>query len=194
MICIFSDSHARMFASDEGLFEICTGQSYTAYGLPTHADALQQRLEHAKGRKIWFGYGEIDCRFQIFNQHIKNGTPLDIEIDKVVFGYLDYITALIGQGYDISIVSVVPAQREAFHSADPISTDIGNGGTHIERRYITEMLNIKLRRECFRRVIPYIDIYHYLVDPHDGFNRADMVMDGMHYGYIGHLLKEVGLL
>jgi hypothetical protein len=183
-----------MFASDDGLFEICAGKSITAYGLLTHNDFLLPILERVKGKKIWFGYGEIDCRFQIFDQHTKNGTPLDIEIDKVVFRYLDYVTSLIERGYDISIVSVVPAQREAFHGGDPLSDTSGNGGTHIERRYITEMLNIKLRRECFRRGIPYIDIYHYLVDPLDGFNREDMVTDGMHYGYIGHILQEAGLI
>lgn len=194
MICIFSDSHSCMFVSDDGLFEVKAAQSFTAYGLPTHADVLLPRLKSVKGRKIWFGYGEIDCRFQIFNQHINNGTPLDIEIDKVVYRYLDYVSLLIEQGYDISIVSVVPAQREAFHGSDPLSDNSGNGGTHIERRYITEMLNSKLRLVCFRRGIPYIDIYHYLVDPLDGFNRADMMKDSMHYAYIGHLLKEVGVI
>jgi hypothetical protein len=183
-----------MFASDDGLFEICVAKSITAYGLASHNDFLLPGFELVKGRKIWFGYGEIDCRFQIFNQHVKNGTPLDIEIDKVVFKYLDYVTSFIGQGYDISIVSVVPAQREPFHGIDPRSNDPGNGGTHIQRRYITEMVNSKLRLECFRRGIPYIDIYHYLVDPLDGFNREDMVTDGMHYGYIGHILQEAGLI
>ena len=68
------------------------------------------------------------------------------------------------------------------------------GEETIDIPYIVETFNKKLKESCSKRNIVFIDIYSYLVDPKDGFNRQDLTDDGYHYRYIGDLvIKKLNL-
>jgi len=104
---------------------------------------------------------------------------------------LDYVEVLIKDGYNISIVSVVPSCRTEQikpEAREPLFPP--NSGTDQERKYIVETFNKKLKADCERREIVFIDIYEFLVDPEDGFNDRNRAQDGYHYKYIGDLVIE----
>ena len=55
---------------------------------------------------------------------------------------------------------------------------------------ITNVFNAKLKYVCAKKQIPFLDIYHLLVDYRDGMNRQDWFVDETHYHYIGDLVIE----
>ncbi len=163
-------------------------------------------------------FGEIDARYRISAEHKKTEKSIGQVVDSVVKNYLDYVEKF--KEYRIFVVSVVPTVRTGkwerilesskiklnSHSGGwlfPTRIDISSEeketpifvvhGVDVERRYITEILNAKLKLECTKRKIPFIDLYPLLVDV-DGFNNPDLLRqnpkDGLHYGYIGDLVLD----
>ena len=180
-IYIFSDSHNVMFSdrlywgedfvfkyrdhTEDSIFKTRMGASFTAHSLHTHDAEIREALKGLENNKVWFCYGEIDCRAYISDQHVKNETSVEEETEKVVFNYWHYVDDLKKNGYNnISIVSIVPTYREGGSKAAAV------------RKHITETFNSRLKHHCNDSGIDFIDIYHLLVDPEDGFNRHDMLL------------------
>jgi hypothetical protein len=192
-----------VYGPDDVIFKSIPFGSHPAYVVCDNDNVVQKALEDTiKGKEIWFVFGEIDTRYQIFHQHKAKGIRLDEAIDITVTRYLNYVSALRVSGHNIGIVSADPAIRAEL--IDTESTMIRhNDATDQDRIYITEAFNSKLKLECSYRDIPFIDIYYWLVDPRDNQSRKDLlnlhyipekaragILEGMHYRYLGDLVIE----
>jgi len=191
MIYVMGDSHVTMLAN-EGVFELLCSESFTAFSLHEKDKKIRESLIGIdKEAIILFVYGEIDCRYRIFYCSSSKKIGLDLIIDNTVQSYLDYVDILRKEQNNVWVLSVVPTQKYGGPTrGDPVFTlPNGDGGGDEDRRYITEVLNSKLKYECFKRNIPFIDIYCGLVGK-DGFNRKEKTRDGMHYKYVGDIVLE----
>lgn len=204
IIYLLGDSHIRMLDSKEAgdfdrdiLFKMLWGASFTAYSLDSHKDEILAALSKAdKSNWIIMVYGEIDCRYRIYYHHQTGNIPMDVVVENTVCNYFDFIQHLNSLGYKICVSSVMPTMRVGgLWMGDPLQTlEHGHGGSDEDRRYITEVLNAKLKHRCWKLEIPYLNLYPYLVDPIDGLTRDDMAYserDHMHYRYIGDLAVKV---
>jgi hypothetical protein len=221
-IYIVSDSHGMMFHSGYYLdqndfltkdnnevkefngvsFILRPRGSHTAYNLRAHDEFIRTALIDCSNQdEIWLLFGEIDVRYHIFWHHLTDDIPIDHSIDNSVIRYIDYISDL-RQSYNIKVVSITPTCRINERFQD-YTKGISTGGTMIDRRYMTEVFNAKLKYESQKRNIPFIDIYDLLVDPRDGFCKLDWMRpctypeeamkgekDLIHYWFIGDKVVE----
>lgn len=169
-----------------------------AYSLAKHDEVIMKELEATPfkdGDEMWFIFGEIDVRFHIFYWHQVLEITLDQSIENVVTKYIGYVIKLRQLEYNIQIVSVVPPQPNPSPFYNDPTLEIknpvrGKGITVEDRVYMTETLNRRLKEECDNNEIPFRDVHPYLVDPVTRCNVPEMTRDGMHYYYIGDLIKK----
>jgi len=173
----------------------------TAYSLQEQDAAIREllsSLDFKPGDEMWFVFGEIDVRFQVYYQHQQLGIPLDQSIEDMTTRYTNYVKTLVDLGYPIKIVSITPTQFKGVPDSNGLSQCLhllnpmrGEGITLEHRIYMTEELNKRLWRKCFKLGIGFIDLYPYLVDPDTGCIRMDLTKDnGMHCYYIGDWVIE----
>lgn len=204
-IYVYGDSHRTMFGKSTPFkniyaieppgasvnFRVFSFGANSAWGL-YREDIWNRRIMDQfteKGDEIWFVFGEIDGRAYINKRHVEKNITVDESIDTVVKSYLDYVEILIGDGYNISVVSVVPPCRTEQiepHARGPVFPL--HSGTDAERKHIVETLNKRLEEDCLKRKITFVDIYRFLVDPKDGHNNRKLMADGYHYKYVGNLI------
>ena len=207
-VYVIGDSHNRMVSSEiyrndihpvlphgQVVYKVLLGDSWTAYSLPSREQEVREALSKSElGAVVLSLYGEIDCRFYIFNRHIWNGSSLDAEIDQVVNNYIPLMRTLRFEGHNMVVVSVVPPQRIVGQAMDPAGQP-GGGGLNEDRRYITEVLNSKLKYACHEQGVPFLDLYHLQVDTTDGYNRPELLWprpeETMHYRYMGKEVEEI---
>ena len=204
-IYVYGDSHRAMFGigtrfknvyaieppGTEINFRVLSFGANSAFGLYKEDIWNRKILDQftKKGDEIWFVFGEIDGRAYINRKHVEEGISVEESIDIVIKSYLDYVEVLIKDGYNISIVSVVPPCRTEQikpHARGPVFPL--HSGTDAERKYIVETFNQRLKEDCLKRKIVFVDIYKFLVDPNDGYNNRELATDGYHYKYVGDLV------
>lgn len=114
-------------------------------------------------------YGEIDCRCHIGRQ-LQKGRDLKEIVDTLV---LNYVNAILQYGFRHVIVLAVPPPvpiKEFEERNGPITHHLPMVGSDQERLLYTTMVNNKLRDECQKNSL-------YFIDPFDSYKREDGMMD-----------------
>lgn len=172
----------------------------TAYNLIEHDSTVKEILASIPfnfNDEMWFVFGEIDIRFNVFYQHQELKITLEKSIELLAAKYTKYVRTLTDLGYPVKIVSVIPTQRNPVpHRYDPLKNLSmlnpmrGNGITIADRVYITECLNSKIRYKCSKLGIGFIDVYPLLVDTDGCIDPSKTFDNGMHGYYIGDLVID----
>jgi len=125
-------------------------------------------------------FGEIDSRC-IINPRIVNGENEDDVINSLV---LNFINTIINSNHKIFwILSITPP---VYKNVDSENTGFPFRGKDEERSRYTKKMNTKLRMECERLHIPFVDVYDYYTDEL-GMLREEIIKDYVHIGDSGYV-------
>ncbi len=187
-IITIGDSHSQrcfedhpVIADSTRLFGCNKLDGRTAYNIARHDRRIRKILTRAGDRHLIFVFGEVDVRIHIKYQHRKRGLATTALIRETAERYTDYVAGLRMEGYRIHVFNVVPtgdfstpeALRWRRRLAYPFLA------SRVERTRYTEEMNRCLAACCRERAIPFIDIYHCLVDD-SGLRRPELVYDFSH--------------
>lgn len=187
-IAAIGDSHSlRCFENHEHIADstAITGvnklDGKTAYKLPDHDRRVRKVLAPVADKHLIFSFGEVDVRLHIRYQEERTGISAATLLQRTAERYTDYVAELRLQGFDIHIFNVVPTGE--FHGPQfekwksgltyPFTT------SYRERQQYTLELNRLYRYCCHRKNIPFVDIYHLLIDK-DGNRKRELVYDFSH--------------
>ena len=179
MIHVFGDSHADGFNGHSGYVAHIVGRC-TAYNLINPNSTTQGGVKignivsklDAK-HYLLFVFGEIDCRVHIYQKYMEHNQehPLTKYITDTVTRYLDYVEQYKPR---VIIGNIPPAGYEGNAFNYPFY-----GDPNI-RAYINYKYNESLEKECNRRDIPFVSIYHETVLS-DGLADKRYLRDSIHY-------------
>jgi len=153
----------------------------TAYKVKDHDDRVRRVIAPLKNKHIIFSFGEVDVRIHLRYQHEKTGRPLTTLIEETARRYTFYVSLLRLEGYDIHVFNVIPTGDYS----GPQFTAWRRGlvypfkASFAERQSYTLQLNERYRHYCRKLRIPFIDIYHHLVDAR-GRRKKELVYDFSH--------------
>lgn len=193
------DSHSRRCFEDHDQIadsRVLAGHNKldgkTAYNLARHEKKLLRILSPLREKELIFCFGEVDVRLHIKYKHQQLGTPIDQLIEKTAQRYTSYVHELRKAGYRIHIFNVVPTGDFLGEEAEKWKQGLSYpfNASFEERSDYTEKLNRAYALCCKDLQIPFIDIYHYLVDD-QGRRRQDLVFDFAHINNsCGYLVLE----
>ena len=112
------------------------------------------------GSRVMFCFGEIDCRYHIFNQAREQNREFEEIVDDCVQHYFDFIKEVKAKGYEVLVWAVIPSARD-FGYYDPFYPRMG---TCAERNELTRCFNGKLKNLLDSESIKMISIFNQLVD------------------------------
>lgn len=152
-IHIIGDSHSLSF---EGAGVSCHWMGATSAmnmwkNHKLHMEILQKCNTYDS--YFWFGFGEIDCRIEIYNWSQETGVPEYVLINNTVDCYLNYL-ASIKVYAKISVLAVPPQGWEE---------NIYNYKFYADRKHrqeITDLFNVTLERSCWEQGLKFIDIWY----------------------------------
>jgi len=182
------DSHSRRcFEGNDRIADsrVLAGQNKmdgkTAFNLARHEKRLMRILEPLKGKELIFCFGEVDIRLHIKYKHQQLGSPIDQLIETTAVRYTSYVSQLRQAGHRIHIFNVVPTGDYRGAEAEKWKQGLSYPFTasHGERSSYTEKLNAAYGQHCKELRIPFIDIYHHLVDE-EGKRKEELVFDFAH--------------
>lgn len=137
------------------------------------------------GYTVIYCYGYHDVQYRIFQQ-VERGRDLEEILTTLIDNYLAVLdfnqrTFKVGS----CVYSVLPPPpRDVYVSPQPYV------GTPEQRAQVTARLNARLREECQKRQIPFLDVYSRCVDP-EGLIRPDLTRDGLHLHNTALLQEEL---
>lgn len=102
---------------------------------------------------FWFGFGEIDCRIEIYNWSQKTGVPEYVLINNTIDCYLNYLASI--KIYIKLAVLAVPPQG--------VEENIYGYEFYADRKHrqeITDLFNATLERCCWEQRLKFIDIWY----------------------------------
>jgi len=138
-------------------------------------DDIISRLDR-KRDVVLMVFGEIDARIHIYYQHEKQGKKKSINqlIDDTVADYMGKIARIKDSGIDTCVYGITPASRMKENTFNyPFY------GTPDQRSRISRSFNEKLKNDCQRRHIPFIDIQS-VAATEDGFIKDEYRLDEIH--------------
>ena len=187
-IFAIGDSHSRRcFEHNDSIADSRVLVGYnkldgkTAYNLERHEKKLLRILQPLREKELIFCFGEVDIRIHIKYKHQQTGVPVQKLIERTAARYLSYVSRLRQQGYRIHVFNVVPTGDYRGAEAEKWKKRLSYPftATYEERTDYTLKINQCYRRHCQELHIPFIDIYHYLVDG-KGRRREELVFDFAH--------------
>lgn len=180
-ICVIGDSHHISFTGI-GIFVCHHLGPKLAYNIHNQNSQIQTIIKSEQANDIIFCFGEIDCRYHIYNIHKKQNIPLIDVIENVVDRYTLYISQL----NDITkyIVNIVPTGTQTNIYNIEFFSDIE------QRTQITLEFNCKLKEYCQLRNIIFLDVYDQLIDE-NGYKLKKLVTDDVHItNEFGKLIQQ----
>jgi hypothetical protein len=206
MIHVVGNSHVNTFSNcpfvsrgevKNDVFKLHHIGALTAkYMLRKYSNKINGVLKHIqKGSHIIPMAGEVDCRFHIPLQATRQKKNDEAMVSEFMKGYMEVFDYLISLGYKPIAFGTHPSTTED-HDMSNIMRPIHSS---MERRNgISILWNEQLEQEAYTRNIPFISIYHYLVN---GSNKTNMkyYLDYCHlnsslvFEFILMELKKIGL-
>jgi hypothetical protein len=176
------NSHARTFKLQPGMIAHVISAA-TAHNLAKENSTTSSRkrlfdsLSRVNRRRdaVIMVFGEVDCRFHIYYQYMKNEKKLTIEelIDHTISNYGKVLTELKDKGFHLYVCSVVPASWREHSTAYPFY------GSPDMRSRITRIFNNKLQILCTENGICFIDMYKPAADD-NGLIKPEYKLDDIH--------------
>jgi hypothetical protein len=176
------NSHARVFRFQPGMVAHVISAA-TAHNLAKENSTTNSRkrlfdsLSRVNRRRdaVIMVFGEVDCRFHIYYQYMKNEERLTIEelIDHTISNYGKVLIELKDKGFQLYVCGVVPASWREHSTAYPFY------GTPDMRSKITRIFNDKLQVFCIENGIRFIDMYEPAADD-DGLIKREYKLDDIH--------------
>jgi hypothetical protein len=152
-IHIIGDSHSLSF---EGSGAACHWLGATPAMNVWKTNKLISQIfkdNNAYDNVFWFGFGEIDCRIQVYNWNQITGVPEYVLINNTIDCYLNYLASIKIQA-KISVLAVPPQGLEE---------NLYNYEFYADRKHrqeITDLYNTTLERRCWEQGIKFIDIWY----------------------------------
>jgi hypothetical protein len=125
---------------------------------------------------FYFGYNDIQ-------KNIIKHSVNEIELNTLIIEYIQYILKLK------DIFKINPIISCIYPNSRIDSIGLNCYGTHVQRKYYTELANKYLKNECNQFNISYLDIYNYIVDD-DGFIKKELTTDNIHLDYNNNELRD----
>ena len=176
------DSHARVFGSQAGMISHVISAA-TAHNLDKQNSTTGSRkrlfealaLINCRRDVVIMVFGEVDCRFHIYYQYMKNNEEFTLEelIDHTISNYGKVLRELKEKGVKLCACGVVPASWREHITAYPYY------GTPDIRSGITRIFNSKLQLLCIENGIFFIDMYGVATDS-SGLIKPEYALDGIH--------------
>lgn len=173
------------------------GTWHTAGNLLMYWAGFPDRLQHiandialVPGDVLVFSCGEIDVRFCIRKQTVKQGVDYHTVIERLVAAYLDRVVEVDAHGATKAVLGVSPPAPGKF--GEPHDPDVTDG----QRVAYTLTLNAILREGCSLRGLPFIDLYPEVVGP-DGLLPLELSDGWTHFvdaTVTRRVLKRLGLI
>ncbi len=153
----------------------------TAFNIERHEKKLMRILVPLQDKELIFCFGEVDVRLHIKYKHQQLGISVEQLIDATAEKFISYIANLRTKGFSIHIFNVIPTGDFLGAAAEKWKKGLQYPftATYKERTYYTELLNDAYAVNCKKLQVPFIDIYHNLVDE-TGKRRKELVFDFAH--------------
>lgn len=119
-------------------------------------------------------FGEIDCRVHIVSQAHKQNVSIEKIVRNTINRYLEFITELKKQNFNLIICGVLPTT-----TLQSTNMDFPTSGTIEERTQATLLFNKGLKAICENGNIQYLSIYDYVINT-NGFMNEYYFIDGYH--------------
>jgi hypothetical protein len=138
-------------------------------------------LGQLQDKELIFCFGEVDVRLHIKYKHQQLGIPVEQLIDATAEKYISYIANLRSRNFSIHVFNVIPTGDFQGTAAEKWKKGLHYPftATYEERKHYTELLNAAYAVNCNKLQVPFIDIYHKLVDE-TGKRRKELVFDFAH--------------
>ncbi|MCC6405318.1 MAG: SGNH/GDSL hydrolase family protein [Candidatus Yanofskybacteria bacterium] len=183
MIHCIGDSHANFFSGWDAMGPAFPRRSFgrlpffRSYRLgPVLAYSLHREGTTNRGRENLFAildrlpagsrvllcFGEIDCRAHLLRQAEQKNRPIEEVVRDCVEKYFSVFEELQRKGFAPIAWGVTPST--AVTVTDPAYPTYG---TCAQRNAITRLFNTTLAGHCRSAGIPFVSIYHELVDAND---------------------------
>jgi len=182
------DSHSRRCFENHPLIadsRVLAGHNKldgkTAFNIERHEKKLMRILTPLRNKELILCFGEVDVRLHIKYKHQQLGIPVEQLIDATAHKYISYVAKLRNKGFSIHVFNVVPTGDFLGEEADKWKKGLQYPftATYEERTYYTELLNGAYAVNCTELQVPFIDIYHNLVDE-TGRRKKELVFDFAH--------------
>jgi hypothetical protein len=140
-----------------------------------------------KGSYILLCYGEIDCRVHLLKQSIKQNIKLKLVVDDCVDKYFSVIKEVDKLGYRVLVWGVIPSTKFKIEYQE-----FPTYGTNFQRNKVTGLFNERLKMNCDRYQMPFLDITNFLLNA-DGTTNMNMYSDPIHISSktIPYILSEI---
>jgi hypothetical protein len=207
MIHVIGDSHVCFFNGVDGiatqypeneLFKTYRLGAPIAYNLSKFNTMYKAREQIAKilpkislKDSLLFCFGEIDCRYHIKNQSIKQNKNINEIIIDCVNRYVNAIKELNILNHKVGVWGpIASTYLEEICS----SKDCWIKGSPLERNIISLIFNDCLQKKCKEENIHFISIFKDLILPNNNTN-TNYYMDAIHLSQkamplITHLFKD----
>ena len=188
-LLVLGDSHVQYFnfAATQGLFEPFNYQSCRVTG--TTAAGLTNPNSFTAARPLFLSFleqwpkdshvvlhlGEVDCGILVWVRSQKNGTPVEIEIERSVESYMHFVDELLASGRTRIILTsaTVPTINDNDHAGEIISMRRkAVSASQRERTDVTIRFNERLASEAERRRLVFADARNEVIDPISGLGYA----------------------
>jgi hypothetical protein len=186
MIHVVGDSHVCFFNGSDGITDMYpyahSNPPFKTYRLGA---LLAYNLEEynigsfisnlPKTDSILFSFGEIDCRYHIKNQSIKQSVSVETIIANCVDRYIAAITKL-NSNHKVGVwgpPATTLLEEKDSNSQCPIK------GDHLERNRITRLFNIYLKSKALEVGVAFFSIFDDLL-AEDGSTNPFYYADSIH--------------
>ncbi len=142
---------------------------------------FQLVTELKPGSYLLFCFGEIDCRAHIHLQSQRQNRTTHAIVTEVVERYFSAIKEVQNLGFYPLVWNVIPSAPSDINDRIQVPPQYLFHGTCQERNDITDIFNRSLDQLCRETNIPFISIFHQLLNP-DGTVNKRFYCDEIHLG------------
>ena len=140
-------------------YRCCEDGAY-AYNIEKRKNIIDKIISHANENDIiMFMFGEVDCRFKIKSQMLKNNTTIEDEVSIVVNKYINFIK----NNYSKQKIIIWGPHPQHTSPTHPYIDCFDSN----ERNVITRVFNEKLEIMAMNESFTFISLFNYLKDKPD---------------------------
>lgn len=177
---LLGDSHVTPFRWFYP-FPLCHIGPATAWGLMnlnswTHSQERVLGIVSGINKERDFvitSFGEIDCRYRIYERHLRKGMSISEVVDKTIERYGQFLELVEDRQVAVMVLGVPPASREGNDIPLP---DYGDLKTRVG---IHREFSRKLADHCKKTGLVYIELLSKTCDD-EGVIKQDWTSDGEH--------------
>jgi hypothetical protein len=154
------NSNIKAFNSNITFFgyRCCEDGAY-AYNIEKRKNILDKILSDTQSKDIlMFMFGEVDCRYKIKSQMLKNNSTIEDEVNIVVTRYLDFISNY-NMNYNRKIIIWGPHPQHTAPTHEYIDCFDSD-----ERNQITKIFNEQLKILAKKKNFLFVSVFDILVN------------------------------